>query len=498
MRRVPTTFTSSSADTGTEAAALGSLASPASQSSGCWACASISGSGSTFVAVGPSVGFSSDTDGASAAMGSDASRAGSRAGAKSASATTAGSTPSVDASGNASSSVADTPGSVPPSTAKAVPSSSPEASVGMASADSPQLRWDSDDKEDDTSGTGAWATWPNASRSIASKLSVKSLEGKSSAAAPRGSSSAGWVGGNCSGDKTAVRSNGDGKSPASSLTVVRSMASAGQSAGSSGKASDAVCARPSVGGSTSSTAVCSNPCAGASASAAVGATGSNAGAAGATATDGPDSGSTSPRSRMADEAARNDAADQPPARCAAMSSTQWLKRSMASPHRASNSGLAGLNSASQAFITCSRAQAASPNSFRPTIRELPLRVWNARRRVVISGISPGWVARLVSATRPPSNTSRASSRKMSSKSSSTTGSSATAGAAVGGSGSVILTSSAKAPAPASASEAATADAASRAARAKGSFAAKVAWSANTSSFWVRSAKSSRSPASATL
>jgi hypothetical protein len=49
--------------------------------------------------------------------------------------------------------------------------------------------------------------------------------------------------------------------------------------------------------------------------------------------------------------------------------------------------------------TCSHAHAASPNDFSPTMRELPLSVWNARRSVVISARSSGATASCVLAER---------------------------------------------------------------------------------------------------
>ena len=82
----------------------------------------------------------------------------------------------------------------------------------------------------------------------------------------------------------------------------------------------------------------------------------------------------------------------------------------------------GFCSASQALSNCSMDHAASPNALSPTIRELPLSVWNARRNVVCSLRSPGSLASACADAMPVDTTSRASSRKISSSSSSTSGS----------------------------------------------------------------------------
>ncbi|MPN36242.1 hypothetical protein SDC9_183751 [bioreactor metagenome] len=78
----------------------------------------------------------------------------------------------------------------------------------------------------------------------------------------------------------------------------------------------------------------------------------------------------------------------------------------------------GRCSASHALSICSMAQPASPNSSSPTMRELPLSVWNARRSVVCSLRLPGSSAKTLRACKPLSTTSRASSRKMDRSSSS--------------------------------------------------------------------------------
>ena len=80
--------------------------------------------------------------------------------------------------------------------------------------------------------------------------------------------------------------------------------------------------------------------------------------------------------------------------------------------------LAGLASASHALSTCSICQADSPKAFKPTMRELPFRVWKERRRVVSSALSWGAVRSWAIAAWPWVTTSAASSRKISSNSSS--------------------------------------------------------------------------------
>ena len=78
--------------------------------------------------------------------------------------------------------------------------------------------------------------------------------------------------------------------------------------------------------------------------------------------------------RSASAAVRKACADHGVSAACAMSSTHWLNCRIASPHTASRSSLAGFCSASQVLTSCSSDHAASPNSFRPTMRELPLRV----------------------------------------------------------------------------------------------------------------------------
>ena len=62
------------------------------------------------------------------------------------------------------------------------------------------------------------------------------------------------------------------------------------------------------------------------------------------------------------------------------------------------------------------------------MRELPFKVWKARRSVVCSLSSPGSLRRVAMAARPVVTTSRASSRKISSSSSSTSTGGRTTGA----------------------------------------------------------------------
>ena len=82
-----------------------------------------------------------------------------------------------------------------------------------------------------------------------------------------------------------------------------------------------------------------------------------------------------------------------------MSSTHSANPFIASVASARRSSLAGFWSAIQALSTCSIDQPASPNSVRPTILELPLSVWKARRKVVSSPRSDGFAASVLSAAR---------------------------------------------------------------------------------------------------
>ena len=142
-------------------------------------------------------------------------------------------------------------------------------------------------------------------------------------------------------------------------------------------------------------------------------------------------GTSVPSRRMASADRRKDSGSQPVARPAAMSSAQLLKACRASVDNCSKLGCMGFCSASQTLSTCSIDQAASPKSFSPTMRELPLSVWNARRRVVCSLRSPGSPRSCSMAARPFTTTSRASSRNTSSSSSSTSGTAAGAAATTG-------------------------------------------------------------------
>ena len=65
------------------------------------------------------------------------------------------------------------------------------------------------------------------------------------------------------------------------------------------------------------------------------------------------------------------------------------------------------------------------------MRELPLSVWNERRRVVISPMLLGSATKACVAARPVAVTSRASSKKISSNSGSTSSASTTTGKAGG-------------------------------------------------------------------
>ena len=94
-------------------------------------------------------------------------------------------------------------------------------------------------------------------------------------------------------------------------------------------------------------------------------------------------------------------------------------------------------SASTVLYCCSQIQAAAPKECRPTMRELPLSVWNARRSVVRRPRSAGSARSSTSASSAPCSTSRASSRKTSRISSSPSRSPApgAAASAAGASGS---------------------------------------------------------------
>ena len=139
----------------------------------------------------------------------------------------------------------------------------------------------------------------------------------------------------------------------------------------------------------------------------------------ASASPGIASGIKIPCWRMASAASLKAFTCQPPALPAPMSSAQRPKACKAASDNCSNGDCIGFCSASQALIICSIDQAASPKSFRPTMRELPLSVWKALRSVVCSLRSPGSETSARTAASPLVTTSRASSRKMSSSSSST-------------------------------------------------------------------------------
>ena len=113
----------------------------------------------------------------------------------------------------------------------------------------------------------------------------------------------------------------------------------------------------------------------------------------------------------------------------AMSSTQRSNACMACSDTETNASLAGRCSAREVLSNCSKAHAASPKSLSPTMRELPLRVWNARRSVVWSARLVGSARRAANAANPFWTTSRASSRKMSRNSASSSASGSATGTA---------------------------------------------------------------------
>ena len=80
-------------------------------------------------------------------------------------------------------------------------------------------------------------------------------------------------------------------------------------------------------------------------------------------------------------------------------STQAPSSASADSVKASSAASAGRCSARRVLYTCSPAQAAAPNSFSPTMRELPLSVWKARRRLVSCSRSAGASASAASAAR---------------------------------------------------------------------------------------------------
>ena len=136
----------------------------------------------------------------------------------------------------------------------------------------------------------------------------------------------------------------------------------------------------------------------------------------------PCSGNVSPCLRQASALARSGAALHSASFWVAMSSTQRASACMASWDRFIKPGCAGLCSAKAVLMVCSIAQAASPNSVNPTMRELPLSVWKARRSVVKLSRSSGLSRNVVNAVWPLPSTSRASSRKMLRRSSSSSSS----------------------------------------------------------------------------
>ena len=161
-------------------------------------------------------------------------------------------------------------------------------------------------------------------------------------------------------------------------------------------------------------------------------------------------GKRSLRRRIASAATRKESGRHAWAACAAIASTHCAKPCNASVANDCIGTGMGFCSASQALSICSMAHPASPKSFRPTMRELPLSVWNARRKVVCSLKSPGVLASTCKAAKPFVTTSRASSRKISSSSSSSscsavawagtelTGTTGVAGAATTGTAAVTV------------------------------------------------------------
>ena len=100
----------------------------------------------------------------------------------------------------------------------------------------------------------------------------------------------------------------------------------------------------------------------------------NARAGGASGAAGICNGTKRPSIPMASALMRNGVALQPASRLAAMSSIQPEKPVMALAAKVLNPSVAGFCSASRLLTICSMHQAASPNSLRPTIRELPFNV----------------------------------------------------------------------------------------------------------------------------
>ena len=94
-------------------------------------------------------------------------------------------------------------------------------------------------------------------------------------------------------------------------------------------------------------------------------------------------------------------------------SAQRRKKSAPSPINSNRAGVPSLSSASQWFIICSKAQAASPKASRPTMRLEPLSVWKPRRMVVIASRSSGARRTITRFSAMASSTSVASIMKIS-------------------------------------------------------------------------------------
>ena len=130
-------------------------------------------------------------------------------------------------------------------------------------------------------------------------------------------------------------------------------------------------------------------------------------------------------------------------------SAQRRKKSAPSPINSNRAGVPSLSSASQWFIICSKAQAASPKASRPTMRLEPLSVWKPRRMVVIASRSSGARRTITRFSAMASSTSVASIMKISCSSassgdSSTLPSSSTPSGSAGSAGAVPATDSAAA------------------------------------------------------
>ena len=229
-----------------------------------------------------------------------------------------------------------------------------------------------------------------------------------------------------------------------------------------------------------------------------------ASAANGLACTGSASGSTPSRSALA--AATIGALWKPLAFLATSALTQPSSSSSTFSENVRSTGSASMTaSARRALYNCSQAHAASPKSFRPTMRELPLSVWNARRTVEIDSKCCGSSASLAKLSRAPAMTSSASSKKTSSISSSSavavseTTAGAGAGAGAGGATNsfIACASSWRTSVAPDSSLRASALLAARAASAMLFSSEATACCANSSSLWRMSAlEAASSPAAA--